>query len=95
MAVLEIGLLNYFAVIFPAILVFVFVYAILQKIKILGEKKQKLDQEIERLYSKKNKDECRILFFLNIIANRIFHTNGAIMAAMFYPSSAAESTTNA
>ncbi len=39
MAVLEIGLLNYFAVIFPAILVFVFVYAILQKIKILGESK--------------------------------------------------------
>jgi hypothetical protein len=36
---LETGLLNYFSIIFPALLVFVLVYALLQKIKILGENK--------------------------------------------------------
>ena len=34
---LEVGLLQYFSIIFPAILVFVIVYAILNKTKILGE----------------------------------------------------------
>ena len=37
--VLETGLLNYFSIIFPAILVFVIVYALFQKLKILGESK--------------------------------------------------------
>jgi len=36
---LETGLLNYFSIIFPALLVFVLVFALLQKIKILGENK--------------------------------------------------------
>ncbi len=36
---LETGLLNYFSIIFPALLVFVLVFALLQKIKILGESK--------------------------------------------------------
>lgn len=36
---LETGLLNYFSIIFPALLIFVLVYALLQKIKILGESK--------------------------------------------------------
>jgi len=66
----------------------------LKKIKVLGEQKTKLDQEIEELYSKKSKVECRILFFLNIIINRIFHSNGAIMASIYHPSSATLSTTS-
>jgi len=36
---LETGLLNYFSIIFPALLVFVLIYAILEKTKILGENK--------------------------------------------------------
>lgn len=36
---LEIGLIRYFSVIFPALLVFVVVYALLQRTKILGENK--------------------------------------------------------
>ncbi|MEE9525130.1 MAG: hypothetical protein V3V78_00805 [Candidatus Woesearchaeota archaeon] len=36
---LDIGILNYFSVIFPALLVFVIVYALLEKTKILGENK--------------------------------------------------------
>ena len=36
---LEIGLLEYFSIIFPAILIFVLVFALLQKIKILGDNK--------------------------------------------------------
>ncbi len=36
---LETGLLSYFAVIFPALLVFVVVFAILEKTKLLGENK--------------------------------------------------------
>ncbi|MBW2981772.1 hypothetical protein KY343_02720 [Candidatus Woesearchaeota archaeon] len=36
---LETGLLNYFSIIFPALLVFVLVFALLQKIKILGDNK--------------------------------------------------------
>ena len=36
---LETGLLNYFSIVFPALLVFVLVFALLQKIKILGESK--------------------------------------------------------
>ena len=57
-----------------------------KKIKILGDKKQELDKEIEDLYKKRSKAECRILFFLNILIDRIFHTNGAIIAAVFHPS---------
>jgi len=38
-AVLDIGLLEYFAIIFPAILIFLLVFALLQKIKILGDNK--------------------------------------------------------
>ncbi len=38
-AFLEIGLLEYFSIIFPAILIFVLVFALLQKIKILGDNK--------------------------------------------------------
>jgi len=36
---LDIGLLEYFSIIFPALLVFVVVYALLSKLKILGESK--------------------------------------------------------
>ena len=36
---LEFGLLEYFSIIFPAILIFVIVFALLQKIKILGDNK--------------------------------------------------------
>ena len=36
---LETGALNYFSIIFPALLVFVIVYALLEKTKILGENK--------------------------------------------------------
>jgi len=36
---LETGLLNYFSIVFPALLVFVLIFALLQKIKILGESK--------------------------------------------------------
>lgn len=36
---LEIGLLNYFSIIFPALLVFVIVYAVFEKFKLLGENK--------------------------------------------------------
>ena len=36
---LELGLLNYFAVIFPALLVFVIVFAIFEKFKLIGESK--------------------------------------------------------
>jgi hypothetical protein len=36
---LETGLLNYFSIIFPALLIFVLVFALLQKIKILGDNK--------------------------------------------------------
>jgi CDP-diglyceride synthetase len=36
---LDIGLLNYFAIIFPALLIFFLVFAILEKTKIFGEKK--------------------------------------------------------
>lgn len=36
---LEIGLLNYFSVIFPALLVFVLVFAVFEKFKIIGESK--------------------------------------------------------
>ena len=36
---LEIGVLNYFSIIFPALLVFVIIFAILEKTKILGESK--------------------------------------------------------
>jgi hypothetical protein len=36
---LDIGVLNYFSIIFPALLVFVIVYTILEKTKILGENK--------------------------------------------------------
>lgn len=39
MAVLELGILNYFSVIFPALLIWVIVFAILEKTKILGESK--------------------------------------------------------
>jgi len=38
-SVLDLGLLGYFSVLFPALLVWVVVFAILQKIKILGEGK--------------------------------------------------------
>ena len=37
--VLDIGLLEYFSIIFPAILIFLLVFALLQKIKILGDNK--------------------------------------------------------
>ena len=36
---LDLGLLNYFAVIFPALIVFVIVYAVFEKFKLLGENK--------------------------------------------------------
>jgi len=36
---LEIGVLNYFSIIFPALLIFVVVFAILEKTKMLGESK--------------------------------------------------------
>ncbi len=36
---LDLGILNYFSVIFPALLVFVLVYAVLEKTKLLGESK--------------------------------------------------------
>ena len=36
---LEIGALRYFSIIFPALLVFVVVYALFEKLKILGENK--------------------------------------------------------
>ncbi|MBR9692135.1 hypothetical protein GOV06_05110 [Candidatus Woesearchaeota archaeon] len=36
---LELGVLNYFSIIFPALLVFVIVFAILEKTKMLGESK--------------------------------------------------------
>ena len=36
---LELGLLNYFAVIFPALLIFVVVFAIFEKYKLIGENK--------------------------------------------------------
>ena len=36
---LDTGLLSYFSVIFPALLVFVIVYALLEKTKLLGENK--------------------------------------------------------
>ena len=39
MAALELGVLNYFAVIFPALLVFVIVFAILEKTEFLGKSK--------------------------------------------------------
>jgi hypothetical protein len=38
-AVLDVGLLEYFSIIFPALLVFVIVYALFEKLKILGENK--------------------------------------------------------
>ena len=34
---LDLGVLNYFSVIFPALLIFVIVYALLEKTKMLGE----------------------------------------------------------
>ncbi|MBW2965672.1 hypothetical protein KY342_01050 [Candidatus Woesearchaeota archaeon] len=37
--VLDIGLLEYFSIIFPAILIFLLVFALLQKIKIIGDNK--------------------------------------------------------
>ena len=36
---LETGLINYFAIIFPALLVFAVVFALLEKTKIVGENK--------------------------------------------------------
>ena len=39
MAALEFGILNYFSIIFPALLVFVLIYAIFEKTKIIGESK--------------------------------------------------------
>ena len=39
MAVLELGLLEYFAIIFPALLVFAIVFALFEKLKILGDSK--------------------------------------------------------
>ena len=36
---LEVGILNYFSIIFPALLVFVIIFAILEKTKLLGENK--------------------------------------------------------
>ena len=36
---LEIGLLNYFSIIFPALLVFVIVFAVFEKFKLIGESK--------------------------------------------------------
>ena len=36
---LDIGIMNYFSIIFPVLIVFVIVFAILEKTKILGENK--------------------------------------------------------
>jgi len=55
------------------------------KLKDLGIKKKEIDKEINELYKKKNKEECRILFFLQTITDKIFDTNGAIISSVFQP----------
>ena len=55
----------------------------LNQIKELGERKNQLEKELEKMFEKVSSKEARVLYYLNSLLERIFNMNGAVIASVY------------